>query len=106
MRRIILRSTRNAGGATTRLKNDISGSCTTMTVSNPINDNRSRPSEVISKLMTCVAAVAPALRRAMNSVECRSEKKLRPSLSSLENTARWLLATMRLPICDSNTVWP
>ena len=69
MRRISLRSTKNAGGATTKLKNDINGSCTTITVSSPISDSRSRPSEVISRLMTCVAAAAPALRRAMNSVE-------------------------------------
>jgi hypothetical protein len=29
-----------------------------------------------------------------------------PSLSSLAKTRRWLSATMRLPICDSNTLWP
>ena len=42
----------------------------------------------------------------MNSVECRLEKKPMPSLSSLAKTRRWLSATMRLPICDSNTLWP
>ena len=59
MRRISLRSTKNAGGATTKLKNDISGSCTTITAIRPISDSRSRPTEVISRLMTCVAAAAP-----------------------------------------------
>ena len=88
MRRISLRSTKNAGGATTKLMNDIKGSCTTITVTSPISDSRSRPSEVISRLMTWVAAAAPALSRAMNSVECRSEKKPRPSLSSLAKTLR------------------
>ncbi len=86
--------------------NDIKGSCTTITVTSPISDSRSRPSEVISRLMTWVAAAAPALNRAMNSVECRSEKKPRPSLSSLAKTLRWLSATMRLPIFESNTLCP
>ncbi len=36
--------------------------------------------------MTCVQAAAPVDSRAMNSVECRSEKKPMPSLSSLANT--------------------
>ena len=35
MRRISLRSTKNAGGATTKLMNDIKGSCTTITVDQP-----------------------------------------------------------------------
>ena len=89
-----------------KLKNDISGSCTTMTMMSPISDSRSRPNDTTSRLMTCVAEAAPVDSRAMNSVECRSEKKRRPSLSSLANTARWLLAMMRLPICDSITLWP
>ena len=88
MRRISLRSTRKAGGATTKLKNDISGSCHTITPMRPISDSKSRPSEVISRFITWVAAAEPVVSRAMNSVECRSEKKPRPSLSSLAKTAR------------------
>ena len=88
MRRISLRSTKNAGGATTKLKNDISGSCHTITPTRPISDSKSRPTDVISRLITCVAAAEPVVRREMNSVECRSEKKPSPSLSSLANTAR------------------
>ena len=106
MRRISLRSTNKAGGATTKAKNDITGSCTTMTVTRPISENRSRPTEVISRLITCVAAAAPADSRMMNSVEWRSEKKPSPSLSSLVKTARWLSATMRLPMRESITLWP
>ena len=88
MRRISLRRTNSAGGATTKLKNDISGSCTIITVTSPISDKKSRPIEVISRFITCVTAAAPAERRAMNSVEWRSEKKLKPSLNSLLKTAR------------------
>ena len=97
---------KNAGGATTKLKNDISGSFTTMTATSPISVRKSRPTEVIKRLITCVQAAAPVDSRAMNSVECRFEKKPMPSLSSLAKTRRWLSATMRLPICDSNTLWP
>ncbi len=106
MRRISLRSTNSAGGATTKLKNDISGSCTTITITSPTSEKKSRPTEVIIRLITWVAAAAPADSRMMNSVECRSEKKPRPSLSSLVNTARWLSAMMRLPMRDIITLWP
>ncbi len=40
MRRISLRSTKKAGGATTKLKNDISGSCHTITPTRPISDKQ------------------------------------------------------------------
>ena len=47
------------------------------------SDSRSRPTEVISRLSTCVAAAAPVVSRAMNSDEWRSEKKPRLSLQQL-----------------------
>ena len=46
---------------------------------------------------------APAVSRARNSDECRSEKKPMLSLISLANSRRWLLARMALPICDRIT---
>ena len=66
---------KNAGGATTKLKNDISGSFTTMTATSPISVRKSRPTEVIKRLITCVQAAAPVDSRAMNSVECRFGEK-------------------------------
>src|SRR4029450_1604005 len=69
MRRISLRRKKKAGGATTKVKNDISGSCITMTKTRPINESRSRPTEGISRLMTCVAAAGPGDSGAMHSGE-------------------------------------
>ena len=103
MRRIILRSTMNAGGATMKLKNDMIGSWTTITASRPISESRSRPIAVTSRLMTWLAAAAPVVSRAMNSEECRSEKNATFWLISALNICRWFSATMRLPICASIT---
>ena len=75
MRRIILRRKKNAGGTTTKLTSDITGSWYTITASSAISDSRSRPIAVTSRLMTWLAAAAPVVSRAMNSEECRSEKK-------------------------------
>ena len=49
---------------------------------------------------------APAVSRARNSDECRSEKNPMLSLISLANSRRWLLARMALLILDRITVWP
>ena len=56
-----------AGGAMTKPKSDITGSCITITVTRPISDSKSRPTEVISRFSTCVAAAAPVDSRARNS---------------------------------------
>ena len=77
-----------------------------MTATSAISDSRSRPTALISRLSTCVTEVAPAVSRARNSDECRSEKKPMLSLISLANSRRWLLARMALQICDRITVWP
>ena len=61
MRRISLRRKKNAGGTITKLKSDITGSCTTITVSSPMSDSRSRPTAVMSRLMTWLAAAAPVV---------------------------------------------
>ncbi len=77
-----------------------------MTMTSAISDSRSRPMALIRRLSTCVTAVAPAVSRARNSEECRSEKKAMFSLISLANSGRWLLARIALPICDRITVCP
>src|SRR4029078_2973720 len=60
MRRIILRSTRNAGGATMKLKNDMIGSWYTITASRPISESRSRPIAVTIRVMTWLPAARGA----------------------------------------------
>ena len=74
-RRTSLRSTIIAGGAMIRPTSDITGSWITITANRPISVSTSRPIEVISSDSTRFAAVAPVVSRAMNSDECRSEKK-------------------------------
>jgi hypothetical protein len=74
MRRIILRNTNIAGGNTISVMANSSGSLITITTISPASVKKSRPAALISRCSTCVAAVAPALRRAMNSEECRSTK--------------------------------
>ena len=79
------------------------GSCISMTQTRPISSSRSRPSALIRRLRTWVTEVAPAVSRARNSDECRSEKKATLSLISLANSRRWLLARMALEIFDRIT---
>ena len=89
---------RIAGGTTTKPKNDITGSWTTITVTRPISDSRSRPIAPITRLSAWLAAAAPVVSRARNSDECRSAKKPRFWWISVANIRRWLSAMMRLPI--------
>ena len=105
-RRTSLRSTIIAGGAMIRPTSDITGSWITITANRPISVSTSRPIEVISSDSTRFVAVAPVVSRAMNSDECRSEKKPMFSVSSLSNMRRWLSATMRLPIRIMMTCCP
>ena len=86
MRFTSLRSTIIAGGATAKPSSAINGSVITMTMTSAISDSRSRPMALISRLSTCVTAVAPAVSRARNSEECRSEKNAMFSLISLANS--------------------
>src|SRR6266536_1351083 len=58
MRRISLRSTSMAGGATMKLAIDITGSWTTITTVRPTRDRKSRPAAMISMLSTELAAEA------------------------------------------------
>ena len=95
-----------AGGTTTRPMNDRIGSCTTITPTRLISISKSRPMALISMLRTSVMDFAPAVSRARNSDECRSEKNPMLSLISLANSRRWLLARMALLILDRITVWP
>ena len=106
MRLTSLRSTSIAGGTTTRPMNDITGSCVTITPIMASSISRSRPTALTSMLSTSVMDLAPAVSRARNSDECRSEKKPMLSLISLANSRRWLLARMALLILDRITVWP
>jgi len=106
MRRTSLRSTTMAGGTTRTLTSDIIGSFDTMTIKSAISIRRSRPKAVIRRLITYVAELAPVVRRATNSDECRSAKKPRPSFKSLSNMRRWLVAMMRAPMRDRMTAWP
>ena len=77
-----------AGGTTTRPTNDRIGSCITITPIKPISMNRSRPMALISMLRTSVMDFAPAVSRARNSDECRSEKNAMLSFISLANSRR------------------
>jgi len=106
MRLTSLRSTSIAGGVTTNPSNDMMGSCITMTTVRLIRSSRSRPIALISELRTSVMDFAPAVSRARNSEECRSEKNPALSLISLANSARWLFARIALLIFDRITVWP
>ena len=106
MRLTSLRSTSIAGGVTTSPSNDMMGSCITMTTVRLIRSSRSRPIALISELRTSVMDFAPAVSRARNSEECRSEKNPALSLISLANSARWLFARIALLIFDRITVWP
>ena len=106
MRFTSLRSTSIAGGATRNPSSAIYGSCISITQTSAISDSTSRPTALISRLSTCVTELAPAVSRARNSDECRSEKKPTLSFISLENSRRWLLARMALLICDRITEWP
>src|SRR5882672_9390342 len=92
-----------AGGATRKPSSAITGSCVTITMTSAISDSRSRPTALISRLRTCVTEFAPAVRRARNSDECRSEKNATLSLISLANNRRWLLARIALLIFDRIT---
>ena len=88
MRLTSLRSTSIAGGTTTRPSSDIQGSCATITAIMLMSSRRSRPIALISMVRTSVIDLAPAVRRARNSDEWRSEKKLMLSLISLANSWR------------------
>ena len=61
----------------------MTGSWITITMTRPISDIRSRPTAVISRLITWLTAAAPVVSRAMNSDECRSAKKPIFSLQQL-----------------------
>ena len=59
-----------------------------------------------SMLRTSVMDLAPAVSRARNSDECRSEKKPTLSRISLANSWRWLVARIALLILVRITMWP
>src|SRR5438045_953029 len=69
------RSTSMAGGTTMKLKSDITGSCTAITVASPMRESRSRPSAVISRLSTPLAAVAPVVSRGRRRVDQHGERE-------------------------------
>ena len=86
-----------------KLKNDITGSCTIITISRAISTSRSRPMAPTTRLMVVLAAAAPVPRRASSSVECRLAKKSRFWWTIVSNIRRWLSAMIALPICESFT---
>src|SRR4029450_2221609 len=86
MRRIILRRISIAGGTKTMLKSDITGSCTAITAQSPMSEARSRPIEVMRRLSTWLAAVAPVVRRATNSERWRPAQEPRLCWRTLRNT--------------------
>ena len=106
MRLTSLRSISIAGGTATRPISDRIGSCDTITAIIAIRTRKSRPIALISMFNRSVMDLAPAVMRARNSDECRSEKKPMLSLISLANSCRWLWARMALEIFDRITVWP
>ena len=71
-----------------------------------ISCSRSRPIALNSRFSESAMDFAPALSRARNSDECRSEKKPMLSFISLANSRRWLLARIAFEIFDRIVVWP
>jgi hypothetical protein len=71
----ILRSMMIAGGATIRPASAITGSWITITANRPIEREHIAPDRGDQQRQHEVRGVAPVVSRAMNSEECRSEKK-------------------------------